>query len=142
MQNASINMINFRILSCNAENAADNLPPLDFAEANELVKTALARRGFTDALPTDTATYGRGDGRVDGQRGGFRGGRGGGTVRPILKINGKQVCHIWNNMRPCNGTPTADGCKSQSGEERLHKCSWVDNGKLCGKDHKKREHKP
>ena len=52
-------MIYSRILSCNAENAADNLPPLDFAEANELVKTALARRGFTDALPTDVAPYGR-----------------------------------------------------------------------------------
>ena len=139
-------MIHSRILSCNAENAADNLPPLDFAEANELVKTALARRGFTDALPTDVAPYGRVEGRLegrlDGQRGSFRGGRGGGTIRPTLKINGKQVCHIWNNMRPCNGTPTADGCKSQSGEERLHKCSWVDNGKLCGKDHKKGEHKP
>jgi hypothetical protein len=131
-------MIHSRILSCNAENAADNLPPLDFAEANELVKTALARRGFTDALPTDVAPYGRVEGRLegrlDGQRGSFRGGRGGGIVRPTLKINGKQVCQIWNNMRPCNGTPTADGCKSQSGEERLHKCSWVDNGKLCGKD--------
>ena len=41
--------------SCNAENAVDNLPPLDFAESNELVKTALARRGFTYALPTDVA---------------------------------------------------------------------------------------
>ena len=132
-------MIHSRILSCNAE---DNLPPLDFAEANELVKTALARRGFTDALPTDVAPYGRVEGRLEGRLDGQRGGRGGGIVRPTLKINGKQVCHIWNNMRPCNGTPTADGCKSQSGEERLPKCSWVDNGKLCGKDHKKREHKP
>ena len=34
------------------------LPPLDFAEANELVKTALTRRDFTDALPTDAAPYG------------------------------------------------------------------------------------
>ena len=106
-------MTHSRILSCNAENAADNLPPLDFAEANELVKTALARRSFTDALPTDVAPYGRvegrQEGRLDGQRGSFRGGRGGGTIRPTLKINGKQVCHIWNNMRPCNGTQTADG---------------------------------
>ena len=135
-------MIISRILSCNAENAADNLLPLDFAEASKLVKTALARRGFTDALPTNATPYVGVEGCIDGQRGGFRGGRGGGTVRPTLKINGKQVCHIWNNNRPCNGTPTADGCKSQSGEERLHKCSWVDNGKVCGKDHKKREHKP
>ena len=133
-------------MSCNAENAADNLPPLDFTEANELVKTALARRGLTDALPTDShSSFGqvRGEGRQDSQRGGHRGGRGGSTnTRPVLKLNGKAVCHAWNNLRPCNGTPIPDGCKSQAGEERLHKCSWVDNGKLCGKDHKKREHKP
>jgi hypothetical protein len=68
-------------------------------------------------------------------------GGGHGTVRKELKLNGKSICHAWNNLRPCNGTPITDGCKSQSGEERLHKCSWVDNGKFCAKDHKKREHK-
>ena len=51
-------------------------PPLDFADASELVKTALARRGFTEALPTDVAPYGRVEGRLegrlDGQRRGFR----------------------------------------------------------------------
>ena len=52
----------FRILSCNAENAADNLPPLDFTEANDLVKTALARRGISDALPTDAPSFGDGHG--------------------------------------------------------------------------------
>ena len=114
--------------------------------SQRLGKTALARIPFTDALATDAAFYARGEGRqegrIDGQRGGFRGGRSGGIVRPTLKFNGKQFCHILNNMRPCNGTPTADGCKSQSGEERLHKCSWVDYGKLCGKYHKKMEQKP
>ena len=134
-----------RVLSCNAENAADKIPPLDFIEANDLVRTALARRGCSDALPTDfVLQYGDGEGRGDGRgvRGG-RGGRGGGhgTVRKELKLNGKSICHAWNNLRPCNGTPITDGCKSQSGEERLHKCSWVDNGKFCAKDHKKREHK-
>ena len=146
-----------RILSCNAENAADNLPPLDFTEANDLVKTALARRGLSDALPTDAAVFfgdghgGRGGGRGGnrggdrgGDRGSHRGGRGGGlsSQRKELKLDGKSVCHAWNNLKPCNGTPTSDGCKAQTGEERLHRCSWVDNNKFCGKDHKKREHKP
>ena len=39
-------------------------------------------------------------------------------------------------------SPTTDGCKAQTGEERLHKCSRVDNNKFCGKDHKRRENKP
>ena len=53
--------------------------------SERLGKTALARMGFTDALATDAAFYGRGEGRqegrIDGQRGGFRGGRSGGIVR-------------------------------------------------------------
>ena len=32
----------FRILSCNAENASDSLPPLDFTEAKDIVKTGKA----------------------------------------------------------------------------------------------------
>lgn len=139
------NFRNLRILSCNAENAADNLPPLEFTEANELVRTALARRGLSDALPTDSSVlYGEVHGGRGGSRVGNRGGRGGGIVgvKRELKLDGKSVCHAWNNQKPCNGTPTADGCKAQTGEERLHKCSWVDNNKYCGKDHKKREHKP
>ena len=125
----------------------DKIPPLlDFTEANDLVCTTLARRGCSDALPSHFALqYGDGEGREEGRsvRGG-RGGRGGGsggghgTVRQELKLNGKSVCHAWNNQRPCNGTPpTTDGCKSQSGEERLHKCSWVDNGTFCGRTTKR-----
>ena len=134
----------FRILSCNAENASDSLPPLDFTEANDIVKTAMARRGLSDALPTDSQAYFDGSNR--GGRGGGQGrggGRGGITSqRNELKINGKSVCHSWNNNKPCNGTPSTDGCRGTSGDERLHKCSWVENGKYCGEKHRKREHKP
>jgi hypothetical protein len=121
------------------------LPPLDFTEANDLVRTALARRGLSDALPSDSSfLVGEGQGGRGGGRPSHRGGRGGGlsSVRRELKLDGKSICHAWNNQKPCNGTPTTDGCKAQTGEERLHKCSWVDNNKFCGKDHKKREHKP
>ena len=45
------NLYTFRILSCNAENASDSLPPLDFTEANDIVKTA--SRGLSDNLLTD-----------------------------------------------------------------------------------------
>ena len=120
------------------------MPPLDFVEANELVKTSLARRGFASELPTDQSfVQGRGDGRGNVRLGGGGGAQGvRNTTRKELKLNGKSVCYLWNNNKPCIGTLTADGCKGQSGEERLHRCSWVDNNKLCGKDHKKREHKP
>ena len=120
------------------------MPPLDFVEANELVKTSLARRGFASELPTDQSfVQGRGDGRGNVRLGGGGGAQGvRSTTRRELKLNGKSVCYLWNNHKPCIGTLTADGCKGQSGEERLHRCSWVDNNKLCGKDHKKREHKP
>ena len=90
------NYRHLRILSCNAENAANNLHPLEFTE---LVRTALARRGLSDALPTDSSVfYGEGHG---GGRGGNRGGRGGGQVgaRKELKLDGESVCHAWNNQK-------------------------------------------
>jgi hypothetical protein len=37
-------------LVLNAENAADNLLPLEFTEANELFRIELARRGLSDDL--------------------------------------------------------------------------------------------
>ena len=57
-------------------------------------------------------------------------------MRRELKLDGKNVCHAWNNQKPCNGTPTPDGCKAQTGEERLHMCSWVDNNKFFGPQEK------
>ena len=53
---------------------------------------------MTDSRILSSTFTGRLEGRLDGQRGSFRGGRGGGTIRPTLKINGKQVCHIWKTM--------------------------------------------
>ena len=90
------NYRHLRILSCNAENAANNLHPLEFTE---LVRTALAQRGLSDALPTDSSVfYGEGHG---GGRGGNRGGCGGGQVgaRKELKLDGESVCHAWNNQK-------------------------------------------
>ena len=116
------------------------MPPLDFVEANELVKTALARRGFASELPTDQSFVRvSGYGRVNGLGGaqGFCS-----TTRRELKLNGNFVCYQWDNHKPCIGTLTTYGCKGQSGKESLHICSWVGNNKLCGKHHKKREHKP
>ena len=139
------NLFTFRILSCNAENASDSLPPIDFTEANDIVKTAMARRGLSDALPSDGQAYFDGGNRGGGRGGGHArgGGRGGGIPpRKELKLDGKTVCHSWNNNKPCNGIPSSEGCRATSGEERLHKCSWVEHGKYCGKDHKKRDHKP
>ena len=74
------NLFTFRILSCNAENASDSLPPIDFTEANDIVKTAMARRGLSDALPTDGQAYFDGSNRGGGRGGGHArgGGRGGG----------------------------------------------------------------
>ena len=100
-------------MSCNAENAADHIPPLDFNEVNDLVKTSLARRGLSDALPTDSS-FGQGQGQGRGNGRGGRGGRLddrgnralGNRTRPQVKINGKALCYTWNNNRPCNGTPT------------------------------------
>ena len=60
----NVNFTVTRLLSCNAENAVDKIPPLDFTEANDIVCRALARRGLSDALPIDVALrYGDGDGR-------------------------------------------------------------------------------
>ena len=94
------NLYTFRILSYNAENDSDSLPPLDFTESNDIVKTAMARRGLSDALPTDGQAYFDGSNRSGGRGGGHArgGGRGGGIPpRKELKLDGETVCHSWNN---------------------------------------------
>ena len=82
---------------------------------------------------------GRG-GHQGGHRGGQRGGSTSGGLPPIqLKLNRKSLCIAWNNNMPCNGSPTTDGCKTKSGG---YKFSWIDKGKFCGRDHRKRKHVP
>ena len=60
----------------------------------------------------------------------------------------KQYCRIFihgflkDSFEPCNCIPSPEECRATFGEERLHKCSWVEYGKYCSQDHKKSDHKP